>query len=70
MTVLTHSIPSDLMAGIRTGDEQALERGFQEIFPALLKEADEKVHDPATAARVVEKAFLHVLNSRESINDP
>jgi ferric-dicitrate binding protein FerR (iron transport regulator) len=70
MTVLTHSIPSDLMAGIRTGDEQALEHGFQEIFPTLLKEADEKLHDPASSARVVEKAFLQVLNARESITDP
>lgn len=65
MTVLHHTIPADLMSGLRTGDEQALEHGFQELFPVLLKEADDELHDPASAGRVVERAFLQVIGDPE-----
>jgi ferric-dicitrate binding protein FerR (iron transport regulator) len=59
MTVL--SVPADLVAGLRTGDEQALEHGFQEIYPALLSEVDSELHDLQSSSRVVERAVLQVL---------
>lgn len=62
MAVTSHSIPADLVAGVRTRDDQAIERGFQELFPSLIAQADADLHDKASSARVVEKAFLQVMS--------
>ena len=62
MTVLTHAIPDDLLTGLRTGDEKALEHGFNELFPALLAQADSELHDLPSASRIVERAFLRILS--------
>ena len=62
MAVTSHSIPADLIAGVRARDDQAIERGFQELFPALLAQAESTLHDKASSARVVEKAFLQVMS--------
>ncbi|MEO5569169.1 MAG: hypothetical protein ABIR92_11790, partial [Gemmatimonadaceae bacterium] len=70
MTVHTHTIPPDLMEGLRTGDEHALEHGFLTLFPELVREADDDLHDRASAGRVTERAMLQILSSREPISDP
>lgn len=70
MTVHTHTIPPDLMEGLRTGEEQALERGFLTLFPDLVREADEQLHDRASASRVAERAMLQLLSAREPIMNP
>ena len=62
MAVSSHSIPADLVAGVRAGDDQAIERGFHELFPSLIAQADADLHDKASSARVVEKAFLQVMS--------
>jgi ferric-dicitrate binding protein FerR (iron transport regulator) len=64
MAVTSHSIPADLVAGVRTRDDQAIERGFQELFPSLIAQADADLHDKASSARVVEKAFLQVMSGQ------
>ena len=61
MAVQSRTIPDELIAGLRTGDQPALEQGFQQIFPGLLAEAEAELHDKATSVRVVEHAFLQVL---------
>lgn len=63
MTVVTHTLPADLIAGLRDQDEAAIQRGFQELFPVLLQEADAELHDTAAAGRVVERAFVHLMSS-------
>ena len=55
---VSHSIPADLVAGVRTGDDQTIERGFLALFPALVAQADAELHDRASSSRVVERAFL------------
>jgi ferric-dicitrate binding protein FerR (iron transport regulator) len=62
MVVRSHSIPADLVAGVRTGDESVIERGFHELFPALVAEADAELHDRASSVRVVERVFQQVLS--------
>lgn len=69
MTAPSLSISRDLLEGVRTGDEQALERGFLEIFPLLVGGVAADLDDPSAAARVVERAFLHVLAERNAITD-
>ena len=63
MAVTSHSIPAELVAGVRARDDQAIERAFHELFPKLHADADAILHDKASAARVVEKAFLQVMAS-------
>src|SRR5438128_4718150 len=62
MAVTSHSIPADLVAGVRTGDDQSIERGFHALFPALVAQADADLHDTASSSRVVEKAFLQMMS--------
>lgn len=69
MTAPTYPIPRDLLEGFQTGDEQALEHGFLQIYPSLTSEVAGELDDSAATARVVERAFLHVLDDRRSITD-
>jgi ferric-dicitrate binding protein FerR (iron transport regulator) len=62
MAVTSHSIPADLVAGVRAGDDQSIERGFLSLFPALVAAADADLHDKASSSRVVERAFLQVMS--------
>jgi ferric-dicitrate binding protein FerR (iron transport regulator) len=62
MAVTSHSIPADLVAGVRSRDDKVIERGFHELFPALVAEADADLHDQASSARVVERAFIQVMS--------
>jgi ferric-dicitrate binding protein FerR (iron transport regulator) len=62
MAVTSHSIPVDLVAGVRTRDDKVIERGFHELFPSLIAEADADLHDKASSARVVERAFIQVMS--------
>ena len=73
MAVLSHSIPADLVVGLRTGNEAVIERGFHELFQALVAEADAELHDKASSVRVVERAFQQVMagtppNDAESLD--
>lgn len=62
MVKTSHAIPADLVAGLKTGDEKALEHGFEEMFSTLVAEADAQLHDKASSARVVERTFVQVLS--------
>src|SRR4051812_27785391 len=62
MTVTSHSIPADLVAGVRAGDDTVIERGFHDLYPTLVAEAEADLHDKASSARVVERAFLQVMS--------
>src|SRR4051812_42538354 len=62
MAVTSHSIPADLVAGVRAGDDTVIERGFHDLYPTLVAEADADLHDKASSARVVERAFLQVMS--------
>jgi hypothetical protein len=62
MAVTSHSIPADLVAGVRAGDDMVIERGFHDLFPTLVAEAEADLHDKASSARVVERAFLQVMS--------
>jgi ferric-dicitrate binding protein FerR (iron transport regulator) len=62
MAVTSHSIPADLVAGVRAGDDTVIERGFHDLYPTLVAEAEADLHDKASSARVVERAFLHVMS--------
>jgi len=62
----TRTIPQDLLNGIRTGDDAAIERGFRSIFPSLLAEATPLAENPSSAGLVVGKAFLKVIASPEN----
>lgn len=70
MTTHTHRIPPDLMEGLRTGDEQALEQGFLALFPILVNEADEDLHDRSSASRVAERAMLQIIGAASPITSP
>lgn len=62
MAVMSHSIPADLVAGVRTGDDQVIERGFHALFPGLVAQADAVLHDKTASSRVVERAFLQIMS--------
>lgn len=70
MAVTSHSIPADLVAGVRNRDDKIIERGFHELFPALVAEADADLHDQASSARVVERAFLQVMSGDPPADAP
>jgi ferric-dicitrate binding protein FerR (iron transport regulator) len=63
MAVTSQSIPADLVGALRARDEQAIERGFHQVFPALVAEADALLNDKASASRVAEKAFMQIMAS-------
>jgi ferric-dicitrate binding protein FerR (iron transport regulator) len=72
MTASLAPIDPQTLAALRAGDEHALERVFLERYPSLLDEARERLddHDPACAARIVERAHLHVWNERATLDSP
>jgi ferric-dicitrate binding protein FerR (iron transport regulator) len=63
MAVTSQSIPADLVGALRGGDEQAIERGFHQLYSTLVAEADAQLNDKASASRVAEKAFMQVMAS-------
>jgi ferric-dicitrate binding protein FerR (iron transport regulator) len=69
MTAPIHTIPRDLVDGLLTGNETTLEHGFRELFPTLAHEAAEELQDSSSAGRVVERAFLRVLNEKSAITN-
>src|SRR4051812_20575338 len=66
MTAATLTIPDGLLEGCHTGDEQAIEKGFRDLYPAMLREAAQATDDAATASRIVERAFLYLLQHSQS----
>jgi ferric-dicitrate binding protein FerR (iron transport regulator) len=68
MPTTTRSIPQDLLDGLHTSNDVAIERGFRELYPSLLAEATAQLTDHPTAAPlIVEKAFLKVVGAASSI---
>lgn len=63
-------IDPDVLAGIRHGDEQSLERVFRDRFPALVQEANAQLEERAGVPRVVESAFIRVWNERTTFETP
>ena len=63
-------IDQDVLAGIRRGDEQSLERVFRDRYPALVQEATGQLDQPVGVPRVVEGAFRRAWEDRASFETP
>jgi len=63
-------IPDDVVAGLRSGDEQALQRLFRDHYDALIDEAKILLDDPSYAPRAVESAVLRAWSHRQEFNTP
>ncbi|HSA56883.1 MAG TPA: FecR family protein [Gemmatimonadaceae bacterium] len=63
-------IEADLLAELKTNDENALERLFRERFAPLLDRATGTLGEPARAARAVERAFLDLWDGRAQFETP
>ena len=63
-------IPEDVVAGLRTGDEKALERLFRDHYDALLDEATIILGDPTYAPKAVEAAMLRAWSHRTEFATP
>lgn len=63
-------IAQDILAGIRAGEEKALESLFRARYDALLEEARRKLEDKDAAPKVVERAFCKLWEARGKIETP
>jgi ferric-dicitrate binding protein FerR (iron transport regulator) len=63
-------IDQNVLAGIRRGDEQSLERVFRDRFPALVQEANGQLDQPVGVPRVVEGAFRRAWEERATFETP
>jgi ferric-dicitrate binding protein FerR (iron transport regulator) len=63
-------IDQEVLAGIRHGDEQALERVFRDRYPGLVQEANAQLDTPVGIPRVVEGAFRRAWEERASFETP
>ena len=70
MPVTLIPIAPDALAGLRAGDEGALERIFRDHYAVMAKEAMEVLEDGAAAARTVESAFVRVWRDRATYKTP
>ena len=66
----TLSPQGDSLSALRAGDERALERVFRDHYASLTSEAAAEIQGAATAAVVVERAFLSAWNARERFDTP
>jgi ferric-dicitrate binding protein FerR (iron transport regulator) len=66
----TAPIDREVLANLRLGDEQALERLFRTTYPQLTDRARAELDDPACAPRVVEGAFLRAWAERAQFETP
>jgi ferric-dicitrate binding protein FerR (iron transport regulator) len=63
-------LDQEVVAGIRHGDEQSLERVFRDRYPALVQEANAQLDQPVGIPRVVEGAFRRAWEERASFETP
>lgn len=63
-------IPDDIVAGLRSGDEKALQRLFRDHYDALIDEAKIVLDDPSFAPRAVEAGVLRAWGHRQEFNTP
>lgn len=63
-------ISDDVLAGVRLGDESALERLYREHFDALVEEATTHAGEAGIAPRVVEVAILQAWERHEQFETP
>src|SRR5688572_30794751 len=63
-------IDQNVLAGVRRGDEQSLERVFRDRYPALVQEASAQLDVPVGVPRVVEGAFRRAWEERASFETP
>ena len=67
----TQQTPTDVLAALRQGDEQALERLVRDRFASLNAEAVAELRDdPTGAPKVVERAFIRVWEARDQLDTP
>jgi ferric-dicitrate binding protein FerR (iron transport regulator) len=70
MTASFPPIDREVVTGLRSGDEHALERVFRDHYVALTTEARAELDDPVTAPRVVERAFVRAWAERDRFQTP
>lgn len=63
-------ITDEVLAGVRQGDESALERLFREHYDALCDEATSALDDASSAPKVVETAMLRAWERRAEFQNP
>jgi ferric-dicitrate binding protein FerR (iron transport regulator) len=63
-------IDQEVVAGIRRGDEQSLERVFRDRYPGLVQEANAQLDEPVGIPRVVEGAFRRAWEDRATFETP
>jgi transmembrane sensor len=63
-------IDQEVVAGIRRGDEQSLERVFRDRYPGLVQEANAQLDTPVGVPRVVEGAFRRAWEERATFATP
>jgi ferric-dicitrate binding protein FerR (iron transport regulator) len=63
-------IDQEVLAGIRHGNEQALERVFRDRYPGLVQEASAQLDQPVGIPRVVEGAFRRAWEERATFATP
>ncbi|HEU4564521.1 MAG TPA: FecR family protein, partial [Gemmatimonadaceae bacterium] len=63
-------IDRDVLTGFRGSDEHALEQIFRSEYAALTELAAAESGEPASAARIVEGAFVDAWNTRERLESP
>lgn len=63
-------IDDELLAGVRSGDERALERLFRDHFDALTYEAKQSLDDAFFAPKVVESVFVRAWARRAEFDSP
>ena len=70
MPVTFAPITDEVLAGVRQGDEGALERLFREHYIALRDEATSTFDDASSASKVVETAMLRAWDRRGDFQNP
>ena len=70
MPVTAPPIDPEALAGLRRGEEGALERLFRDQYDALTAEAKTVLGDDTLAALTVERAFMRTWKEREKMQTP
>ncbi|HEX4934796.1 MAG TPA: FecR domain-containing protein, partial [Gemmatimonadaceae bacterium] len=70
MPAMFTPITTDVLDGVRKGDENALERLFRDHYDALIEEAKAAFDDPVAAPKVVEMAILRAWEQHASFESP
>ncbi|MGI9079156.1 MAG: FecR domain-containing protein [Gemmatimonadaceae bacterium] len=70
MPVTSPPIDPEALAGLRRGEEGALERLFRDQYDSLTEEAKTVLGDDTLAALTVERVFMRTWKERESMQTP